>query len=142
MAAEQSARARSFVSYSLQRRATLLALRRGGASHTDVCDAHPYLLRAARFHGESIHRDCPVCRRVPLTLLRYVYSDELGQYSGRLRTAREVVSMSREYGQLSVYVVEVCTECGWNHLVASFVVGDGEPRRPPRRTPTVEDRYG
>jgi hypothetical protein len=142
MAAERSARARSFVSYSLQRRATLLALRRGGTSHSQVCDAHPYLLRAARFHGEQARRDCPVCRRVPLVLLRYVYSEELGQYSGRLRTAREVVSMSREYGQLSVYVVEVCTDCAWNHLVASFVVGDGEPRRPPRRVPTVEDRYG
>jgi Family of unknown function (DUF5318) len=142
MAAEQLARVRSFVSYSLQRRATLLALRRGGTSQSEVCDAHPYLLRAARFHGEPTRRDCPVCGRVPLTLLRYVYSDELGQYSGRLRTAREVVSMSRDYGRLSVYVVEVCTECGWNHLVASFEVGDGVPRRPPRRTPTVQDRYG
>lgn len=142
MAAETVARARSFVSYSLQRRATLLALRRGGTSHTEVCDAHPYLLRAAKFHGEEISRRCPVCNRCRLTLLRYVYSDELGQYSGRLRTAREVVTMSREYGALAVYVVEVCQECSWNHLVASFVVGDGVPRTPPRRSPTVEDQYG
>jgi len=99
-------------------------------------------VRAARFHGAPTRRDCPICRRCQLTLLRYVYSDELGQYSGRLRTAGEVVSMSRQYGRLSVYVVEVCQECAWNHLVASFVVGDGQARRPPRRVPTVEDRYG
>jgi len=142
MAAERVARARSFVSYSLQRRATLLALRRGGTSRGEVCDAHPYLLRAARFHGEPAGRPCPICRHGPLTLLRYVYSGELGQYSGRIRTSAEVVSMSREYGQVAVYVVEVCQDCSWNHLVASFVVGDGEPRRPPRRSPTVEDRYG
>lgn len=142
MAAETVAQARSFVSYSLQRRATLLALRRGGASHSEVCDAHPHLLRAARFHGEPSSRRCPVCNRAPLRLLRYVYSDELGQYSGRIRSTADVVTMSREYGRLAVYVVEVCQECSWNHLLASFVVGDGVPRTPPRRSPTVEDQYG
>ncbi len=127
------------MSYSLQRRAVLQALRRGAASSDDVCDAHPYLLRAARFHGEQIGRRCPVCRRCPLSLLRYVYSDELGQFSGRLRTAAEVVAMAPDYGQLTVYVVEVCRDCAWNHLTASYVVGDGVPRRPPRRQRTVED---
>jgi hypothetical protein len=125
------------VDYSLQRRAAVQALLRGAMSTSDVCDAHPYLLRAARFHGEPIPRACPICRRQALALLRYVYSDELGQYSGRLRTASEVVTMSREHGHLAVYVVEVC--CAWNHLLASYVVGDGEPRRPPRRQRTVED---
>lgn len=135
-------RARSFVDYSLQRRAVLESVRRGSTSSTEVCDAHPYLLRAARFHGEPIRRRCPVCRAGALSLLRYVYSDELGQYSGRLRTAAEVVQMAGDYGHLAVYVVEVCGGCGWNHLVASYVVGDGLPRRPPRRSRTVEDDYG
>ena len=135
-------RARSFVDYSLQRRAVLERLRRGATSSTEVCDAHPHLLRAARFHGEQIERLCPICRGARLTLLRYVYSDELGQYSGRLRSADEVVAMAGEYGHLSVYVVEVCSACAWNHLMASYVVGDGTPRRPPRRQRTVEDDYG
>ena len=135
-------RARSFVDYSLQRRAVLEAVRRGATSSTEVCDAHPYLLRAARFHGEPIARRCPLCRDERLLLLRYVYSEELGQYSGRLRTAEEVVAMAGEYGHLSVYVVEVCAGCAWNHLMASYVVGDGTPRRPPRRQRTVEDDYG
>jgi hypothetical protein len=130
------------VDYSLRRRAVLESLRRGATSSTEVCDAHPYLLRAARFHGEPIARHCPVCRGERLHLLRYVYSDELGQYSGRLRTADDVVVMAREYGHLAVYVVEVCPACGWNHLMASYVVGDGTPRRPPRRHRTVEDDYG
>lgn len=141
-------RARSFVDYSLQRRAAVQALLRGAMSTSDACDAHPYLMRAARYHGEPIPRPCPICRRPPgtlragMVLLRYVYSDELGQYSGRLRTASEVVAMSREHGHLAVYVVEVCRDCSWNHLVASYVVGEGQPRRPPRRQRTVEDDYG
>ena len=128
--------------YSLRRRAVLESLRRGATSSTEVCDAHPYLLRAARFHGEPTGRPCPVCRGQRLILLRYVYSDELGRFSGRLRTADEVVAMAREYGHLAVYVVEVCSGCAWNHLMASYVVGDGVPRRPPRRRHTVEDDYG
>ena len=135
-------RARSFVDYSLRRRAVLESLRRGATSSAEVCDAHPYLLRAARFHGEQIGRRCPICLGRHLLLLRYVYSEELGQYSGRLRTSDEVIAMAGEYGHLSVYVVEVCPGCAWNHLLASYVVGDGTPRKPPRRRSTVEDDYG
>jgi len=137
-----SARARMFVDYTLQRRATLEALHRGRATSNDVCDAHPHLLLAARHHGETSARVCPVCGATGLRLLRYVYSDELGQYSGRIRTASEVVAMAGDFGHLKVYVVEVCRSCGWNHLVASYVVGDGTPRRPPRRQPTVEEDWG
>jgi len=135
-------RARGFVDYRLQRRAALESVQRGRTSATEVCDAHPHLLRAATFHGEPSPRPCPVCRRPRLVLLRYVYSDELGQYSGRLRSAGEVVEMASSYGELRVFVVEVCRGCGWNHLMASYVVGDGVARRPPRRRPTVEDEYG
>ena len=142
MPAQHRPRARGFVDYRLQRRAVLQSLQHGATSTTEVCDAHPHLLRAATFHGEPVQRPCPICRRPRLAFLRYVYSDELGQYSGRLRTAAEVVEMASQYGQLRVFVVEVCRGCAWNHLVASFVVGDGTPRRPPRRQHTVEDEYG
>jgi len=136
------AHARGDSSTTASRGAVLGSLQRGTTTTTEVCDAHPHLLRAATFHGEPLRRPCPVCRRTSLAFLRYVYSDELGQYSGRLRTAAEVVEMTTEYGHLRVFVVEVCRSCAWNHLMASFVVGDGTPRRPPRRTPTVEDEYG
>ena len=49
--------ARRAVDYGLQRRATLAALFRGLATATDVCDADPYLLRAAKHHGEPTARD-------------------------------------------------------------------------------------
>jgi hypothetical protein len=63
----------------------------------------------------------------------YTFGEQLGEYSGRIKSTRELSVMATEYGEFTVYVVEVCTECGWNHLALSFVLGDGIDRRPPRR---------
>jgi hypothetical protein len=60
-------------------------------------------------------------------LTRLVYGDELGQYEGRVKQARELAEMAAEYGEFRVYVVEVCQSCGWNHLATSYVLGTGEP---------------
>ena len=130
---------RAVVDYALQRRATLHALFSGGATTTDVCDADPYLLRAAKFHGAPTTRTCPVCRRQPLVELNFTFGDELGQYSGRIKAAAELAAMAREHGEFRVYVVEVCQGCEWNHLTSSYVLGDGLTRKPPRRQRTVED---
>lgn len=120
---------RAFVDYSLQRRATLVSLYNGGSvTTTDVCDADPYLLRAAKFHGEPTETPCPVCRKEALTHVTYVFGDELGQYSGRIKATRELEPMAREFGEFRVYVVEVCRGCAWNHLNSSYVLGDGVPR--------------
>ena len=118
---------RSVVEYGLARRATLASVYSGRATVTDVCDAHPYLLRAAKFHGEPTEDRCPICKKTRLTHVTYVYGDELGQYEGRVKQSRELAEMAAEYGEFRVYVVEVCQGCGWNHLVCSYVLGTGEP---------------
>ena len=74
--------------YGLARRATLASVLAGRTTVTDVCDAHPYLLRAAKFHGEPTEDRCPICRKTKLTHVTYVYGDELGQYEGRVKQAR------------------------------------------------------
>ena len=122
---------RSVIDYSLARRATLADLYAGRASSTDVCDANPYLLRAAKFHGEPTEKSCPVCRRERLVHVTYVYGDELGDYSGRVKASKELAAMEPAYAEFSVYVVEVCQVCSWNHLTVSYVLGCGE--RPQRR---------
>ena len=122
---------RSVIDYALARRATLASVLAGHTTVADVCDAHPYLLRAAKFHGEPTNADCPICRRTKLTHVTYVYGDELGQYEGRVKQAPELAEMALEYGEFKVYVVEVCQSCAWNHLASSYVLGTGEPR--PRR---------
>jgi Family of unknown function (DUF5318) len=130
---------RSVVDYSLARRATLASVLAGRTTVTDVCDAHPYLLRAAKFHGEPTDTGCPICRRAKLTHVTYVYGDELGQYEGRVKQGRELDEMAAEYGEFRVYVVEVCQSCGWNHLASSYVLGTGEPSVRRRRRARTGD---
>ncbi len=135
---------RKGVDYSLQRRRTLEELQgalRTMVSH-DALDADPMLIRAALHHGELSDRLCPVNGCTRLLTLNYTFGDQLGQYSGRIKTAEELEEMENEYGEFTVYVVEVCAECGWNHIIESYVLGDGVARKPPRRTTTVEDLYG
>lgn len=122
-------RPRSVVDYALVRRATLAGLAAGRISPLDVCDAHPYLLRAAKYHGEPTAKRCPVCRAdKPLSHVTYTYSDEPGVGSGRVRATRELPALAARFSELRVYVVEVCLRCEWNHLATSYVIGTGEPR--------------
>src|SRR5689334_1307726 len=64
---------RSVVDYSLQRRAVLADVYSGRTGLFEVCDASPYLSRAAKYHGETTSQSCPVCRKERLTLVNYVY---------------------------------------------------------------------
>ncbi|HVE98904.1 MAG TPA: DUF5318 family protein [Mycobacteriales bacterium] len=132
---------RSVIDYALAKRAALADLFAGRVAPADVCDAHPYLLRAAKYHGEPTEKPCPVCRGAePMRHVTYVYGDELREGSGRVRSAAELVEMSAEYDEFTVYVVEICARCGWNHLDTSFLLGRaGLPaaRRTARRTSTA-----
>ena len=125
--------------YGLARRATLASVYAGHPTVTDVCDAHPYLLRAAKFHGEPTETSCPICRKVKLTHVTYVYGDELGPYAGRVKQGPELAEMASEYGEFRVYVVEVCQSCAWNHLASSYVLGTGEPPARRRRRARASD---
>lgn len=135
---------REVVNYALQRRSTLEALRRPQRTLTlqDICDADPLLLRAAKHHGEPADGPCPICHKGTLVNLNYVFGDQLGQYSGRIKSTADLDEMQNEFGEFTVRVVEVCLDCGWNHMTYSFLLGDGVTRRPPRRQQTVEDIYG
>jgi len=133
------ARPRAVIDYGLSRRADLEALRSGGALTSDFCDADPYLLRAAKHHGEATERPCPVCRRGHLVHVTYVFGDQLGPYSGRVKASAELPQMAHEVGEFRVYVVEVCQDCSWNHLHIAYTLGDGTPRRPPHRPADLLD---
>ena len=114
---------RSVIDYALQRRAVLVDLCAGRVSAIEVCDATPYLLRAAKYHGERTDRPCPVCRREPVWQVNYVYGDELKATAGQAKADRELPRMAEHYGTFRVYVIEVCRGCGWNHLTQSYVLG-------------------
>jgi hypothetical protein len=101
----------------------------------DVCDAHPYLLRAARYHGEATNRTCPMCRREPLVEVTYTYGDCFKEATnGRVRQRAELAELAADCTEFTVYVVEVCRGCSWNHLTISYVLGRSEPSaRPGKR---------
>jgi hypothetical protein len=135
---------REVIDYALQRRSTLEGLRRPGRhlARQDACDADPMLLRAAKYHGDPSEVPCPVCESAGLVNLQYVFGDQLGQYSGRIKHTAELEEMAHQYGEFRVVVVEVCQECSWNQMILTYKLGDGVKRKPPRRQQTVEDIYG
>ena len=130
---------RSVVDYALQRRALLADLYAGRATVMDVCDAHPYLQRAARYHGEQSQVTCPVCRKERLTLVSYVYGDELKAISGQAKSSIELPKMAMDFGEFTVHVVEVCQSCGWNHLAMSYVLGRNGLREDAARREAARD---
>ena len=111
------------VDYRLARRSLLLGLQTGFISRFDVCDAHPEAMRAARFIGEPADRPCPICGSDDLRLLFYAYGKELKRDSGRVRRREDLEELTRTVAEFCCYVVEVCTDCSWNHLLRSYLAG-------------------
>lgn len=135
---------RQLVDYSLKRRALLREVYAGLVSTYEVCDASPYLKSAAKFHGDPTETRCPICRRENLTLVHYVYGDELRHSAGQARSAAELPALAARVPELQVYVVEVCRGCDWNLLVEQYLLGTGWPEeqveRPARPVPVRERR--
>jgi hypothetical protein len=122
---------RQLVDYSLQKRAVLRELYSGRVGTYEACDASPYLMNAARYHGEETEQRCPVCRRENLWHVHYIYGDELKQSAGQARKRTELATLAMTYREFNVYVVEVCRGCGWNHLAQQYLMGrDGQTDSP------------
>ena len=93
---------------------------RGTLGLTDLCDAHPELIRAAKHVGEPTKTDCPVCGKEKLVLLAYVYGESLKADSGRVWSIATGLRLAAAHPGACCYVVEVCITCQWNHLRESF----------------------
>jgi Family of unknown function (DUF5318) len=112
------------VDYTLARRSLLASRRRGTLDTGDVCDAHPELMRAAKNIGEEIETACPICSHDSLRWVRYVYGDELKRNNGRVVYPTEWLNeLARTHEHFTCYVVEVCIDCAWNHLIRSYSTG-------------------
>ncbi len=117
---------RGIIDYTLAKRSLLRRFKKGSVDRFDICDAHPELTRAARHIGEPLTHPCPVCERDALRQVRYVYGEQLGRLSGRVVYPESMVEeLSRKVDEFRCYAVEVCLECGWNHLAASYLLGKG-----------------
>jgi hypothetical protein len=111
------------IDYRMQRRAVLADVRSGLRSVDDVCDAHPDLVRAAIHIGTPTTDACPMCDHQTLAQVTYVFERKGTRSPGGRAIPRE--SLARQvdrFGELTVYVVEVCRDCHWHHLVESFLM--------------------
>jgi hypothetical protein len=129
---------RQVVDYALKRRSLLAEVYSGRTGVSEVCDANPYLLRAAKFHGKPSSVMCPICRKEQLTLVSWVFGEHLGAVSGSARSSEELVMLATRFDEFAVHVVEVCRTCEWNHLVKSYVLGAPRPRKGAPRTKNTE----
>jgi hypothetical protein len=140
---ELTSRGAGRVDYSLARKATLRAHQAGRLSRFEICDAHPDLLRAAKFSGEKTNEVCPICDKGPLVLVSYVFSDEFSKRDNGQVWPRGDLAPLLELREVKLYTVEVCVDCSWNHVRSQLMLandrdseGTGPSRRRGRRAST------
>jgi Family of unknown function (DUF5318) len=117
------------VDHRLARQHLINEYRRGRLARHQVCDAHPELVRAGREVGEPTSIDCPICADHKLVLVTYVFGARLPPFGRCITDRRELVALNRRADQLAAYVVEVCPDCAWHHLLRVIPVGGATKRR-------------
>jgi hypothetical protein len=65
---------------------------------------------------------CPICEEANLVHVSFAFGPRLPS-SGRALAPGEITKLTRNRTELACYVVEVCVECCWNHLLRMFTVG-------------------
>jgi hypothetical protein len=113
------------VEYLLARNAVVREYRKGRLSKLDVCDAHPELLRAARNLGRPSGEQCPICEEADLVDVTFVFGSRLPSGGRCVATQTELTRYWRRKEPVVCYVIEVCTECAWNHLTRMYPAGAG-----------------
>lgn len=111
------------IDYRLVRRHTIDEFKRGRLSRTDVCDAQPELLRAARNVGEERNETCPICDEAQVVLVSFAFGARLPAHGRCITTEKELARLSARRDEVTCYLVEVCPDCAWNQLVMTFPIG-------------------
>lgn len=105
------------VSYRLARQRTVDAYRAGHQLNSEVCDAQPELRRVAHHHGAPMDDACPICEVDELVWVRFAFGRGLPK-SGRCVTdQRELRRLQRRGRPSECYLIEVCRQCWWNHVL-------------------------
>jgi hypothetical protein len=124
------------VEYRIVRNGVVREVDRGKLLKTDVCDAHPELLRAARNVGRPTKEVCPICDDGRLVTVTFVFGAKLPPGGRCPGTAAELKALTRREEPVLCYEVEVCPACAWHHLMRKYPAGGRTPRHkkptPPR----------
>ncbi len=110
------------IDYRLARQRVLSDYREGKVDRTDLCDAHPELRRAGAEVGTGTDDDCPMCDDELLAHVTYVFGPRLPTHGRCISAPGELARLAQRKGEFAAYVVEVCPECAWNHLVRAFLL--------------------
>ena len=88
-----------------------------------MCDAHPELIRAARNVGERAGTSARSAEAATSTTCP-TSTATAQQANGRcLSYPGELEKLGAKHDEFDRYVVEVCTDCRWNHLGARELHG-------------------
>lgn len=118
------------VDYRLARASTINDYRSGELSRTEVTDAHPELIRAAREVGFPTPGTCPICQvDGDLVHVTYVFGPRLPAHGRCISLRGELARLARRPGRHIAYVVEVCRSCSWNHLVRRSTLSEDDDDR-------------
>jgi Family of unknown function (DUF5318) len=117
------------VEYRIIRNGVVREVDRGKLLKTDVCDAHPELLRAARNVGRATKEVCPICDDGRLVTVTFVFGAKLPPGGRCPGTAAELKALTRREEPVLCYEVEVCPACAWHHLMRKYPAGGRTPRQ-------------
>lgn len=70
----------------------------------------------------AISDPCPVCAAASLRNVTYVFGARLPSGGRCITNLAEVKRLAKRRAEYTAYVVEVCIDCGWNHLIRSYVL--------------------
>jgi hypothetical protein len=115
--------ARGAVSYRLARQGVIDDVRRGRRPRAEVCDAQPELMRVAESCARALDERCPICDELELVVVTFAFGAGLPRSGRCVVTSGDVARLRRQAGAVTCYLVEVCRDCGWNHVRASFPLG-------------------
>ncbi len=111
------------VDYRIARDATVRAWKGKELPRQEICDAQRELRRNAEFCGTATDRECPVCQAEGLVEVTYVFGPYLPKHGRCVTTRREMQRLQQRSRVSTGYVVEVCLDCGWNHLIRRYSIG-------------------
>lgn len=110
------------IDYRLDRRRVLRALRDGRVDRSELCDAQAELIRVAKEFSTAAPTPCPVCELRELRHVRYVFGPRLPAGGRCINSAKELDRLASKAGQFRCYLIEVCVDCRWNHLLTTFLL--------------------
>ncbi len=110
------------VSFLLERNRVLRQYERGELTRHDVCDAHPELIRAARHYSETTTDLCPICDKQAIRKVSYVFGPRLPSHGRCVNSSGDLDRIRKRKGIFTCYVVEICAQCSWNHLLRSYTL--------------------